>query len=473
MTKILMVASEATPFAKTGGLADVIGALSPTLQREGDEVTVIMPRYRSISLHDLPCIYQDLNVWFGPGRSYTVNVYRTVERGVPYFLVDHPPFFDRDGLYGDAAGDYPDNPVRFGAFARAALTIARHVFRPDVIHCHDWQASLAPIYARTLFDGDPTFIGIPIVLTIHNLGYQGLFTPDSLTQIGLDSKLFTPDCLEFYGKVNLLKGGILTSDMITTVSPTYAKEIQTKELGFGLDGVLRARHNSVTGILNGADYTDWDPATDPFLAAHYSPEDASGKRVCKADLLAAFGLPQARLDRPLLGMVSRLVEQKGLELIRETAAALMAQDLTLVILGTGEPKYEDFVQQLRAANPDRAGVKIAYDNALAHKIEGGADMFLMPSHYEPCGLNQIYSLHYGTVPVVRATGGLEDTVDETTGFKFREYTGVALMGAVRDATARWQQPERWADMMRAGMRKDFSWNASAARYRELYQDLAG
>jgi starch synthase len=468
---ILMVASEATPFAKTGGLADVIGALSATLAARGERVAVLMPRYRNISVRGMPLDYQDLRVWLGPA-SYTSNVYRAVERNVTYYLVDCPRLYDREGLYGNAAGDYPDNHIRFAVLSRVALTLVRHVVRPAVIHCHDWQAALVPIYLRTVFASDPTYMGIPVVLTIHNLGYQGLFPRGALGEVGLDRRLFTPECLEFFGKVNLLKGGILTSAAVTTVSPTYAREIQTPELGCGLDGVLRVREDAVTGILNGVDYTQWDPATDPRIAAHYSVNDLAGKRAAKADLLAAFGLP-SDLDRPVIGMVSRLAGQKGFDLIAEAAEELMAEDVAFVVVGLGDPKYQAFLEALRAAHPEKVGVRIAYDDVLAHKIEAGADMFLMPSLYEPCGLNQIYSLRYGTVPIVRATGGLDDTIDGGTGFKFVEYTGQALMSAVRAALEAYRDRERWTAMMAAGMRKDFSWTASAARYAGLYQRLSG
>jgi starch synthase len=468
---ILMIASEATPFAKTGGLADVIGALSATLAAQGERVAVLMPRYRGISVRGMPLDYQDLRVWLGPD-SYTSNVYRAVERNVTYYLVDCPPLYDREGLYGNAAGDYTDNHIRFAVLSRVALTLVRHVVRPAVIHCHDWQAALVPIYLRTVFASDPTYMGIPVVLTIHNLGYQGLFPREALGEIGLDRRLFTPECLEFFGKVNLLKGGILTSAAVTTVSPTYAREIQTPELGCGLDGVLRVREDAVTGILNGVDYTQWDPGTDPRIAAHYSVNDLAGKRAAKADLLAAFGLP-SDLDRPVIGMVSRLAGQKGFDLIAKAAEELMAEDVAFVVVGLGDPKYQAFLEALRAAHPDKVGVRIAYDDVLAHKIEAGADMFLMPSLYEPCGLNQIYSLRYGTVPIVRATGGLDDTIDGGTGFKFVEYTGQALMSAVRAALEAYRDRERWTAMMAAGMRKDFSWTASAARYVGLYRRLSG
>jgi starch synthase len=466
-----MVTSEATPFAKTGGLADVAGALSATLRAHGEKVALMMPRYRHMSVYGLPCVYQDLAVWLGPA-CYTCNVYQAMERDVLYYLVDCPPLFDRDGLYGDASGDYPDNHIRFAVFCRAALTLVRHVFRPQVIHCHDWQSALVPVYMRTLFAADPTYLGIKTLLTIHNLGYQGLFPREALAGIGLGDELFTPAALEYYGKVNLLKGGLVFSDALNTVSKGYAEEIQSPDLGFGLEGVLRTRRDVLTGILNGVDYTEWDPATDKLIAANYSPADLTGKRVCKADLLREFNLPERNMERPVIGIVSRLATQKGFDLVEQVAPELLAQDLALVVLGSGEPQYERLFQDLAEAHPDKVGVRIAYDDTLAHKIEAGADVFLMPSLYEPCGLNQIYSLKYGTVPVVRATGGLNDTIDEATGFKFWDYTGAALLGAVRNALAAWRDRERWTRMMLAGMRKDFSWNASASEYSSLYRRLA-
>jgi starch synthase len=468
-----MVASEATPFAKTGGLADVVGALAPALAARGEDVAVLMPRYRGIDLTGTPIVYEHLPVRLGL-KQYTANVHCVVERKVPFFLVDCPALFDRAGLYGDpGAEDYPDNHIRFAVLARAALTMVRHVFRPDIIHCHDWQAALVPIFKRTVFAGDPTFMGMPVVLTIHNLGYQGLFPPAALAEMGLDASLFTPACLEFFDQVNLLKGAIVMSDAITTVSPTYAREIQTPELGFSLDGVLKTRRDAIRGILNGVDYSKWDPATDPHIATNYSAGNLTGKRDCKKDLLAAFGLPEANLALPLVGMVARLAGQKGFDLLEQAAADLVAEDLSLVVLGVGDPKWQAFLEELHAAHPEKVGVRIAYDGPLAHKIEAGADIFLMPSLYEPCGLNQIYSLRYGTVPVVRATGGLDDTIDESTGFKFAEYTGAAMMGALREALAAYNDRERWTVMMRAGMSRDYSWNASAARYSGLYRRLMG
>jgi starch synthase len=398
-------------------------------------------------------------------------VFRAVVRDVPYYLLDCPPLYERDGLYGNAAGDYPDNYLRFAMLARAALTFVRHAYRPEILHCHDWQATLVPIYIHTMFANDPTFMGMKTVLTIHNLGYQGIYPAGALPKIGLDPSLLSPDRLEYFGQVNLLKGGLVYADALTTVSRTYAREIQTPELGFGLDAILRSRSDALSGILNGVDYTQWDPATDPLIATHYTIDDLSGKRACKADLLREFGLSD-NLDRPLIGMVSRFAAQKGFDLIQQAAGELMAEDAGLVALGTGDPVYEQFFRELAGRHPDRVGVRIAYDDLLAHKIEAGSDLFLMPSLYEPCGLNQIYSLRYGTVPVVRATGGLDDTVDEETGFKFREYSARGLMGCIRAALAAFGDRERWASRMRAGMRKDFSWNASAAEYSALYGRLA-
>jgi starch synthase len=325
------------------------------------------------------------------------------------------------------------------------------------------------------FSGDPTFIGIKTLLTIHNLGYQGLFPRKALTEIGFDDLLFHPGALEFYGMVNLLKGGILFSDALSTVSKGYASEIQTPEHGFGLDDILRARASVLTGIVNGVDYNEWSPEHDPYIAAPYSVEDLSGKRVCKQDLLATFGLPidRANMDRPLIGIVSRFASQKGFDLIELIAEDLAAEDLCFVIIGSGDARYENAFRALAAMHPTRFAVKVAYNEVIAHKVEAGSDMFLMPSRYEPCGLNQIYSLRYGTVPVVRATGGLDDTIDTETGFKFREYSGSALLDAIRDALATYSDKKRWKRLMVNGMKRNFSWDASAAEYSALYRRLIG
>ena len=469
MIKILMVASEAAPFAKTGGLADVVGALPAALRPFDCEVVVLIPRHRRIELSTARRIYDSMPIWMG-GVAHQTSVYQA-DAPTPFYFLEAPALFDRDGLYGDSSGDYADNAVRFAVLSRAALEVARRIFRPQILHCHDWQTALAPVYLRNVFGLDPTFLGMKTLFTIHNLGYQGLFPPGVLPQIGLDRKLFNPEDLEFYGRVNLLKGGLVSSDALSTVSRRYAEEIQTDECGFGLDGVLRARGAELHGILNGVDYRDWNPATDGHLTAHYSSEDLSGKLLCKKDLIREFGLPEAAVERPLLGVVSRLASQKGTDLILEIAPQLVADDLNLVVLGAGDAAYETKLRDVAAAYPERVAVEIGYDEALAHKIEAGADMFLMPSRYEPSGLNQMYSLRYGTVPVVRATGGLDDTIDEGTGFKFLEYSAAALLAAIREASAAYDDRPAWEAMMRRGMRKDFSWRASAAAYAALYRKL--
>ncbi|HKX00711.1 MAG TPA: glycogen synthase GlgA [Bryobacteraceae bacterium] len=469
MIKVLMVASEAAPFAKTGGLADVVGSLPGALRTVDCEVAVLLPRYRSIDLAGARRVYDSLPIWLG-GTHYDASLY-LAETGAAFYFLDCPPLYDRDGLYGDATGEFKDNALRFAVLSRAALSVARRVFRPHILHCHDWQTALAPAYLRTIFAGDPTFMRMKTLFTIHNLGYQGLFPPDTLAKISLDRRVFTIDGLEFYGKVGYLKAGLNYSDALSTVSRRYAEEIQTPEYGCGLDGVLRARRSVLHGILNGVDYESWNPETDPHIAAHYSAGDLSGKRCAKQDLIRTFGLPERAMERPLLGVVSRLAHQKGAELVIEIAPKLADDDLYLVVLGSGDADLETGLRQAAAAHPEHIAIQIGFDNALAHKIEAGADMFLMPSRYEPSGLNQLFSLRYGTVPVVRATGGLDDTIDEGTGFKFRDYSGEALLEAVRAAAARFQDRESWGEMMRRGMRKDFSWGASAAEYLALYRKL--
>ena len=469
MIKVLMVASEAAPFAKTGGLADVVGSLPPALRDFDCEVAVLIPRYRAVDLSSARRIYDSLPVWLG-GVMHHTSLYQA-DAATPFYFLEAPTLYDRDGFYGDEDGDYPDNAVRFAVFSRAALAVARRVFRPQIIHCHDWQSGLVPVYLRTVFAYDPTFMGMRTLFTIHNLGYPGLFPPAVLPQVGLDRRVFSMDGLEFFGRVSFIKGGLNYSDVLSTVSRKYALEIQTPEYGFGLDGVLRARSSDLYGILNGVDYGNWNPQADPHIAAHFSADDLSGKRLCKQDLIREFGLPEAAMNRPLAGVVSRLTPQKGTELIIEILEALAAEDLYLVILGSGDAVYADALRAAVVAQADRIGVRFGYDETLAHKIEAGADMFLMPSQYEPSGLNQMYSLRYGTIPVVRATGGLDDTIDEGTGFKFQEYSAQAFLAAIRAAATAYEDRQGWEAMMRRGMRIDYSWRASAAEYAALYQRL--
>ena len=461
---ILMVASEATPFAKTGGLADVIGALPAALEDRGERVAVVLPAYRENVYPTVPREAYN-RLWIPLGAGFAVQITQVAERGVTFFFVNCPPLFDRDGIYG-----HSDDYLRFAVLSMAALGVARYLFLPDIIHCHDWQTALTPVYMREHFPGDPTFFGIKILLTIHNLGYQGLFPPSTLAPLGLDPAFFNPDQLEFFGKVNFLKAGIAWSNGVSTVSKGYAGEIQTPEFGFGLDGFLR-RHQPIGGILNGADYNEWNPEHDPFIARQYSAGDLSGKRECKRALLGELGLPSDGLDRPLFGIVSRFAAQKGFDLIAEITPQMLEQDLALVVLGSGDILYETMFRDLAQAYPQRVALRVGYDNGLSHRIEAGADIFLMPSYYEPCGLSQMYSLRYGTVPLVRATGGLDDTIDEETGFKFSEYSGSALLDAIGSALEAYKDTEGWVDRMRAGMRKDFSWGASAVEYMRLYRRL--
>lgn len=472
MARILMVASEATPYCKTGGLADVLGSLPPALAALGEEVAVVIPRYRSVKLDGAKKVWTDLPLWIGPGR-YAADIWVVERSGVNYYFVDAPVFFDRDGIYGVNGKDYWDNDSRFAALCHAALGVARHLFRPDIIHCHDWQTGLLPVYMKNFFGADPSFMGVKCIFTIHNLGYQGTFGKERLWWLGLPEFLFREDLLEAYGRVNLLKGGLVYCDEITTVSPTYAEEIQTPEQGFGLDGLLRARRASMVGILNGVDYAEWNPETDPKIAAHYSASNFAGKQECKMDLLQSVGLPLDRPEVPVIGIVSRMATQKGFDLIAQIAFDLIHWDIRMVVLGSGEAQYENLFRALAHARPDKFAVRIAYDDALAHKIEAGSDMFLMPSHYEPCGLNQMYSLRYGTLPIVHATGGLDDTIDGNTGFKFKPYSAEAMLNALRDAlTTYWTHPERWLAMIGEAMSRDYSWGASASAYRHLYRKLA-
>jgi starch synthase len=466
-----MVSSEAAPLAQTGGLADVVGALPAALREMGDEVAVVVPRYGSIDLKNARRVYDGIVVYLGLAR-HDIAVYQAPAE-FPFYLIDCPPLFDRKGYYGESGIDYPDNHIRFAVFARAALAVARFLFRTEIFHCHDWQAGLVPALLRSSFSSDPTYLGVKTLFTIHNLGYQGLFPKSALAEAALDPDLYRPDGLEFFGQIAYIKGGIAFADALSTVSPTYAREIQTPEYGFGLDGALRARSEVLSGILNGVDYRQWNPQTDPHLPANYSAEDLSGKPVCKQRLLEEFGLPGEAMDRPLIGIVSRLTRQKGADILAEVAAQIIGEDVYMVALGSGDPEYEAFFRDMAAAHPGRIALRLGFDNGLAHRIEAGSDLFLMPSRYEPCGLNQIYSLRYGTVPVVRATGGLDDTIDDGTGFKFTDYSGEALLGAVRAAVEAFSDQEDWKKRMRRGMEKDFSWNASASRYSALYRRLLG
>ncbi len=473
---VLIIGAEARPFAKTGGLADVLGALPPALARLGWDVTVALPRYRGVTDGRLA---ESFPVTVG-GFTRTAGFYDVpLEDGARALLIDCPDLYDREALYGVDGTDYPDNARRFAFLARAALEYAgRRGSGPTLVHAHDWQAGLALVYLRTLYAGHPTLGGTPGVFTIHNLAYQGLFAPDWLPRLDLGWEEFTLDRLEYWNRISFLKGGINAAAVITTVSHRYAEEIQTPELGFGFDGVLRARHADLVGILNGIDVGEWDPAHDPHLPAPYDAGDLSCKREAKRALLKRCGLQadEAAMKRPLIGMVSRMVDQKGLDLIAALGRELPRLDAGFVVLGTGEPRYQDFWRGLAAAHPDLIGVEIGFDESLAHLIEGGADMFLMPSRFEPCGLNQMYSMRYGTVPVVHAVGGLADTVRDyaprrakPTGFAFHQYTPGALLEALARALALFTDARKWRALQVAGMQQDFSWDRSAQEYVKMYE----
>jgi starch synthase len=471
--RILFVASEALPFAKTGGLADVMEALPRALVKLGHEVAVFMPRYRGVKA--MSVVMPSMTIPQGLRLRFPTIASGSVSRGVRYFFLDDPEYFDRAGIYGEDNKDYPDNAERFTEFSRAAIELAKHVWTPDVIHCHDWQTGMVPVLLRTSYGDDPAVMNIPTIFTIHNLGYQGIFPRAALDLAGISPSLFFPGGLEYFGNINLLKGGLIYSDYLTTVSPKYAQEIQTPEYGFGLDGVIRSRADRLTGILNGVDYSAWSPDKDPLIPVKYSAKNLAGKQACKQALIQEYKL-EDNPKGPIIGMVSRFVDQKGFDLIAQVAGELLAEDLSLAVLGSGEPRYEGLFLALAADFPGRVSVTVAYDNRLSHLIEAGSDIFLMPSRYEPCGLNQIYSLRYGTVPIVRATGGLDDTIEPFdlehgtgTGFKFHEYTPAALMEAIRQALHYYADDRIWKRIQLNGMAQDFSWNTSATEYAKLYE----
>src|SRR2546423_6082460 len=473
---IAFVASESVPFSKTGGLADVVGALPRALASLGHQITVYLPRYRQTKLNDPSVVVRSVTVPFDDQYRFASVVSGGTLGKVQFYFVEYPPYFDREALYGTPAGDYPDNAERFALFSRTVLEASKVLGVPQIFHCHDWQSALVPVLLRTLYAEDPAFRDAGSDFTIHNMAYQGLFPPDTLPLLMLPWDLFTISKMEFFGQVNFLKGALTYSDYITTVSKRYSQEIQTSEYGFGLEGVLRNRSATVTGILNGVDYDEWSPQNDKFAVAKYSPQELSGKIKDKQDLLTAFGIKNADTKLPVIGIVSRFAAQKGFDLIAQIADRLAREEMIIVALGAGDKAYEEMFQRLHKQFPNKIAVKVAYDNAVAHKIEAGADMFLMPSRYEPCGLNQIYSLKYGTVPIVRATGGLDDTIEpwdartgKGTGFKFTEYNGESLLLTIKEALTAYRDQTSWQVLMRNGMRKDFSWNTSAREFGKVYE----
>jgi starch synthase len=476
-----MITPEAHPYAKTGGLAEVTAALSDALVKGGHSATLVLPRYRGLaSALDGAIRYQSEIVFGSHAQPVTIHE-RQLSQRLRLALIDVPELFDREGLYGTAAGDYPDNAWRFAVFSRAALEYIRlRGERPSAIHAHDWQTGLVPVYQKMHLSDDPIVGGVPVVFTIHNLAFQGVFPASVLPRVGLGWELLNVDALEYWGQISYLKGGINFSEKITTVSPTYAAEILRPELGFGFDGILARRSADLIGILNGIDTARWDPEADSFVPASFSVETLDRKRQAKRALLETAGLPATDVDlaRPAIGLVSRLTDQKGFDLIAAAMDSLLALDVTWTMLGSGERRYEDLWRTAASRRPDRVSTTIGFDERLAHLIEAGSDMFLMPSRFEPCGLNQLYSLRYGTIPIVRATGGLDDTVEDYdpssgsgTGFKFRDYTPPALLSAIQRALSVFQDAESWRRIQARGMRLDHSWDVAAREYVKVYRAL--
>ena len=480
--KIVFVASEATPFAKTGGLADVVGALPRELAKLGHQMTVYLPLYARVRKHlaEKPqYAIRSLTIPFRYYNRFAGVVDGGIRDGVQHYFIECPELFDRQELYGPQGGEYADNAERFGLFCRAVIESSKILGVPQIFHVHDWQAALIPVYMRTTYAADPTLSGAATVLTMHNAAYQGRFPPDTTEQMLFPWDLFTMDKLEMYDKFDFLKGGVVYSDMLTTVSRKYAEEIQTAEFGENLDSILRRRAADLRGILNGVDYALWNPATDHHLAAHYTPENLTGKQACRADLLHAFGLEDVAETTPVIGIVSRLATQKGFDIVAQITEELAARDLVVTALGSGDPYYENIFRDWAFRHPASLAVRFGYDDALSHKIEAGSDMFLMPSHYEPCGLNQIYSLKYGTVPVVRATGGLDDTIEEWdaekgtgTGFKFAGYDPKDLLVEIDRAVEAFHDKVGWQRLMRNGMERDYSWTGPSKEYVKVYEEAA-
>jgi len=471
--KITIVSSEAVPFAKTGGLADVVTALGKELVELGNEVTLMIPFYQGISIVPTT-VTGPLSLSFA-GRHISYSILESVHEGIHIVFVDAPNYFQRSGIYGDSFGGFNDNDERFIFFTRACIEYyKRKGDRPDVFHCNDWPTGLLPLFLRTHYYHD--FISrTPVLFTIHNIAYQGNFSADRYSLLELGRDYFTADSTEFFGMVSFLKTGILYSDLLTTVSKRYSYEIQTPEFGYRMDGVLRRRADRLFGVLNGIDDEVWNPETDGLIVRNYSINNLAGKEDCRKELLASAGLNVSTVW-PVIGIISRLASQKGFDLLESAGDRILDMGTKLIVLGSGEYRYEQYFNGLRARRPHQVAVALKFDNVLAHKIEAGADMFLMPSHYEPCGLNQMYSLRYGTVPVVRATGGLDDTVQEWdwntssgNGFKFFEYTADALLGAVWRARTAFDNKDAWRQLQQNGMRGNYSWRSSALKYMGLYE----
>jgi starch synthase len=477
--KVLFLSSEVMPFAKTGGLADVAGALPSALRRAGVDVRLVMPFYRTIREGGYKnlMILRDIQVPFGE-KTLKANVFETsLGQDIPVYLVEREDMFDRPNLYGNSKGDYYDNLERFSFFSHAALKISQTIgFSPDVVHCHDWQTGLVPALLKGPYKTSNGLSKASSVFTIHNMGYQGIFNAEKFAMTGLPGPLyFHPGGLEYWGNISLLKAGIVYSDAITTVSPTYAGEIMGNEYGLGMEGVLLGRQKALHGILNGVDYNEWDPAKDPHISARYSRKALSGKIICKKELLMETALDLSLIEKPLIGMISRLDKQKGLDILMPVLEEVLKLDAGMILLGSGDEQIEIALRKAADRNPGRMAIFNGFNDPLAHRIMAGADIFLIPSRYEPCGLTQMYALKYGTVPVVRATGGLNDTIQQYddqkmkgNGFKFVPYDSTALFDAIKLAVRSYKDKKAWKRLMANGMKSDFSWDRSAERYLGIY-----
>jgi starch synthase len=476
--RVLFVSSEVVPFAKTGGLADVVGSLPRALIKLGCEASVVMPKYKSISpeKHKMKLEIKGMAVPMGMGEM-SADIYSTKlgdTHGTVYFI-QNDRYFDRDGFYGTAEGDYHDNAERFAFFSRAVLEMIKNLsWKPEILHLNDWQSGLVAAYLKSVLKGQAPFDAIRTLFSIHNMAYQGLFPKYVLPMTGIGWEEYQHEKLEFYDQVNYLKAGLVYSDALNTVSERYAQEIQTDEFGHGLQGVLKSRASDLYGIVNGLDYDEWNPATDKEIPAQYTVKNHEKKSESKKTLLQELSLAY-KPQTPVIGLISRLTDQKGLDLIAEIIQDFLSMDLQFVVLGTGDLKYHTLLSDLKSQYPDKLAVSLKFDNRLAKLIYAGSDMFLMPSRFEPCGLGQMIAMKYGTVPLVRKTGGLSDTVDNLsldgkkgTGFVFENYKSDELLFILRRAVEAFRQPKLWADLVQRDMKQDFSWDASARKYLELY-----
>lgn len=478
--KILFCASEMSPLVQTGGLADVVAALTPELKRLGHDVRVVLPFHGSIdrSKWDIRPAVNQLGVPVGFGEKWcAVHEMRLPDSQVHVYLIEHEQYFGRREIYQHDGVDHKDNAERFAFFSRACCQLCKALqYSPDVMHCHDWQTALVPVYLKTWEADHPLFWSTASVQTIHNIGYQGIFSKDDIAHTSLGWRVFTMDGLEFYDQLNFLKGGVLYADKVSTVSPTFAREIQTPEGGWGLDGVLRARSPDLVGILNGCDYREWNPSSDPLLPAWYDADDLEGKAICKQELQKKFHLP-IRPDAPVIGMVSRLAYQKGIDVLAQALPRVFEMDVQAVFLGQGEVWAHFVYGDLPVRFPDKAGAFVGFDLERAHLVYAGSDFFLMPSRYEPCGISQLAAKRYGALPIVRSTGGLEDTIenyDELTGggdgFKFYDLTPGAIANTVGWAVSTYfDRRPHFDEMVRRAMRQRFLWSDAAIRYQDLYQ----